>query len=82
MAYCPMCSSRLHVVQWRWITNVLGITKPHFICPACKWKMTIAEVHRRGGLARIKQNLGSRHSPRRPSRHKPRRKPTHRRRRS
>ena len=59
MAQCPMCGSKLQVVQWRWITNVLGLTKPYFICPMCKWKMTIKEVNERGGLHGIKDGLRS-----------------------
>lgn len=59
MAECPMCGSHLDVIQYRWITNVLGLTKPYFQCPACKWKMTIAEVTRRGGLHGIKAGMAS-----------------------
>ena len=54
MADCPVCGSRLTVVKWRWFTNMLGLTKPYFICPACDWRMNVEEVHRRGGLFNIR----------------------------
>mgnify|MGYP004132098593 CR=1 FL=1 len=57
MANCPICGSNLSVVKYRWLTNVLGLTKPYFICSACDWKMTIEEVHKRRGLDRIKKDL-------------------------
>ncbi len=59
MADCPMCGSRLDIIKWRWITNVLGLTKPYFKCPACSWKMTVKEVHTRGGIHGIKRGLSS-----------------------
>ena len=54
MAECPNCGSRLEVIQWNFLTNILGLTKPYFRCPICKWKMTVKEVTKRGGLHRIK----------------------------
>lgn len=63
MSDCPVCRSHLH-------TENAGIPfinfRRRFVCPVCKWKMDLKEVHRRGNLDRIfADNFqeGERHKP-------------------
>ena len=53
MANCPLCGSKLEIVKFRWLTNFLGLTKPYFICPVCKWKKKLEDMHKEGGLLKI-----------------------------
>lgn len=78
MAECPVCGSHLQVVKYRWITNVIGLTKPYFICPACDWRMTIKEVKEKGSLTKIANGLTYGNGFRGGGRNKPRRHRHHR----
>jgi len=57
MADCPVCGSRLFTQ--RMFPNLFS---RRFGCPACKWSMSVKEVHRRGGLESIKRNLIKKHT--------------------
>ena len=54
-AECPLCRSNLTCVRWQWITNVLGLTKPYFKCPNCKWKKYVKDIHKDGGFKNKKK---------------------------
>ncbi len=55
MAQCPVCNSKLYI-QRRFIS------KKKFICLACGWRMDAENVHRKGGLDKIKANLNNKNS--------------------
>jgi hypothetical protein len=59
MADCPVCNSKLYTENAGFpFINFRRI----FGCSMCGWKMDVSEVHRMGGLDRIKSDLGKKHS--------------------
>ncbi len=59
---CPRCGSGLSFDSYLWITNVLGISKPKFICEFCGWTKTKEQVQKDGGL-NVKKHHHKKHKP-------------------
>ena len=57
IADCPMCNSKMIATRYNFITNSLGLTNPYFKCPMCRYKITVKEVHKRGGLDNVKRHI-------------------------
>lgn len=57
MTDCPVCKSRMFIVKYRWFTNIIGLTTPHFICDNCGYRINVKDLRKAGGIDNIGKNV-------------------------